>query len=123
MSSAQTDRYARLRECVEKATPGEWCWYNFHDLKGDGGGACVVSIASISETNRAYIAAASPATIHDLLQERDRLREAVYGVRRVIVGEHAPSWLSQQGLAEGRQKITDICDTALAAISAGEEGK
>ena len=53
--------------------------------------------------------------------EIERLRAALRDVRRVVVGEHSASWVSQDGVRIGRQMITEICDAALA--SEARDGK
>lgn len=155
------DRYARLRECVEKATPGEWeCRIAYesddgpvdpHTYKAPGyynnGGVYSPSANAwpvacdeynIFETpdDWAYIAAASPATIRELLQERDRLREALT-IAVAIIRKYVPSdalGTNSDGGGDGwNDRSWPILDEHLhymdealkmgAALSAGEEGR
>jgi hypothetical protein len=125
------DRYAKLREAMAKATPGEWDawdmdefgWHVFAVKFGTRaqGQDCRQSLAAVrlgrshagrrdnyleQAANAQYIAAASPATIAALLAERDRLREAlrdVYSALRDAQIEQAQAMVR-------------------AALSAGEEG-
>ncbi|MFZ3286572.1 MAG: ead/Ea22-like family protein [Telluria sp.] len=82
--------YSELRKKAQAATPGTWSWWTSNsylrlssERGGDGDilhgarlsdGCCTVNV---TEQNRAYIAAANPATILALLDELDALRSQV----------------------------------------------
>ncbi len=142
------DRYARLRECVEKATPGEWRVFEQEIADKEQAkrelcelvdgtpdfqpvmayvtdddfdlAAAVTGCGKRSKDNAAYIAAASPATIAALLAEHDRLLIENRNLRATI------GWAANM-TAAGNRKVNpagDLLDnlniTLRAALSAGE---
>ncbi|WAH52586.1 ead/Ea22-like family protein [Pseudescherichia vulneris] len=70
-----SDKYAALKQAAEKATPGEWCHGEHHEVIADAGLNANYYVASCSgpehRANTKFIAAANPATILELLAERD----------------------------------------------------
>ena len=82
----------KLRELAQKATPGPWTQWNGHgwvsagipesntkgSMIGAGGQICETECDDFSDAqnrrNAAYIAAANPATVLQLLDEIDRLQ-------------------------------------------------
>src|SRR5690606_25364264 len=70
------DRYQEIREALAMGpTPGPWI------QDGDGVTAddenVAVAVCCPSDADAAFIAACEPDTIHELLEERDALRERV----------------------------------------------
>ncbi|WP_141219529.1 ead/Ea22-like family protein, partial [Escherichia coli] len=68
--------YQALRLAAENATPGEWCADDYHGVIADAGLNANYYIASCSgpdnRSNKRFIAAANPATVLALLDERER---------------------------------------------------
>ncbi|MBB7763640.1 ead/Ea22-like family protein [Escherichia coli] len=67
--------YQALRMAAENATPGEWCSDDYYGVIADAGLNANYYIASCSgpdnRVNKRFIAAASPATVLALLDERE----------------------------------------------------
>jgi len=76
-----SDKYAALKQAAAKATPGEWCTGEHHEVIADAGLNANYYVASCSgpdhRANTRFIAAASPATILELLAERDADRARI----------------------------------------------
>ncbi|ELX4201443.1 ead/Ea22-like family protein [Escherichia coli] len=72
--------YQALREAAEKATPGEWCTDDYGVIANAGLNANYY-IASCSgpdnRANKRFIAAANPATVLALLDERERNQQYI----------------------------------------------
>ncbi len=67
--------YQALRMAAENATPGEWCSDDYYGVIADAGLNANYYIASCSgpdnRANKRFIAAANPATVLALLDERE----------------------------------------------------
>ncbi|EED0144851.1 ead/Ea22-like family protein [Escherichia coli] len=67
--------YQALRMAAENATPGEWCADDYYGVIADAGLNANYYIASCSgpdnRANKRFIAAADPATVLALLDERE----------------------------------------------------
>ncbi|EFN7968365.1 ead/Ea22-like family protein [Escherichia coli] len=67
--------YQALRLAAENATPGEWCADDYHGVIADAGLNANYYIASCSgpdnRSNKRFIAAANPAVVLALLDERE----------------------------------------------------
>lgn len=80
-----SDKYKELRELAERATPGPWKYgaYGGFYESGDNGrgiGHCQFKDGPMRDNgrlNEQYIAAANPATITELLRERDAYLKAL----------------------------------------------
>lgn len=73
--------YQALREAAENATPGEWCTDDHYGVIADAGLNANYYIASCSgpdnRSNKRFIAAANPATVLALLDERERNQQYI----------------------------------------------
>lgn len=73
--------YQALRLAAENATPGEWCTDDYHGVIADAGLNANYYIASCSgpdnRANKRFIAAANPATVLALLDERERNQQYI----------------------------------------------
>ncbi|ELK9739989.1 ead/Ea22-like family protein [Escherichia coli] len=73
--------YQALRLAAENATPGEWCADDYHGVIADAGLNANYYIASCSgpdnRSNKRFIAAANPATVLALLDERERNQQYI----------------------------------------------
>ncbi|WP_235166018.1 ead/Ea22-like family protein, partial [Escherichia coli] len=67
--------YQALRMAAENATPGEWCSDDYYGVIADAGLNANYYIASCSgpdnRANKRFIAAANPATVLAVLDERE----------------------------------------------------
>ena len=73
--------YQALRMAAENATPGEWCTDDHYGVIADAGLNANYYIASCSgpdnRSNKRFIAAANPATVLALLDERERNQQYI----------------------------------------------
>lgn len=73
--------YQALREAAENATPGEWCTDDHYGVIADAGLNANYYIASCSgpdnRSNKRFIAAANPAVVLALLDERERNQQYI----------------------------------------------
>ena len=73
--------YQALREVAENATPGEWCTDDHYGVIADAGLNANYYIASCSgpdnRSNKRFIAAANPAVVLALLDERERNQQYI----------------------------------------------
>lgn len=73
--------YQALRMAAENATPGEWCSDDYYGVIADAGLNANYYIASCSgpdnRANKRFIAAANPATVLALLDEREAQRKRI----------------------------------------------
>ena len=73
--------YQALRMAAENATPGEWCTDDYHGVIADAGLNANYYIASCSgpdnRANKRFIAAANPATVLALLDEREAAKKRI----------------------------------------------
>lgn len=89
-----SDKYKELRKLAEKATPGRWDWADEDCLLAIDAKEEILapsdhaSIYSSAE-NRNYIAAANPATIRALLDERDALEKDAQRYRYLRSRRHS----------------------------------
>lgn len=89
-----SDKYAALRAAAEKATPGEWVMSNEYYLRIRDSEQNIIASAGYANERQemmdaTFIAAASPATILELLAERDadKRRIAELGLLRDKVSD------------------------------------
>ncbi|ENY9823131.1 ead/Ea22-like family protein [Escherichia coli] len=73
--------YQVLRMAAENATPGEWCSDDYYGVIADAGLNANYYIASCSgpdnRANKRFIAAANPATVLALLDEREAAKKRI----------------------------------------------
>ena len=73
--------YQALRMAAENATPGEWCSDDYYGVIADAGLNANYYIASCSgpdnRANKRFIAAANPATVLALLDEREAAKKRI----------------------------------------------
>lgn len=73
--------YQVLRMAAENATPGEWCSDDYYGVIADSGLNANYYIASCSgpdnRANKRFIAAANPATVLALLDEREAAKKRI----------------------------------------------
>ena len=73
--------YQALRMAAENATPGEWCTNDYYGVIADAGLNANYYIASCSgpdnRANKRFIAAANPATVLALLDEREAAKKRI----------------------------------------------
>ena len=73
--------YQALRMAAENATPGEWCSDDYYGVIADAGLNANYYIASCSgpdnRANKRFIAAANPATVLALLDEREAAKKLI----------------------------------------------
>lgn len=73
--------YQALRMAAENATPGEWCTDDHYGVIADAGLNANYYIASCSgpdnRSNKRFIAAANPAVVLALLDERERNQQYI----------------------------------------------
>jgi len=85
-----------LKRLAEAATPGPW-YDRAGVLRGTGGG--IKPIATIyNGLNSPYIAAANPAAILALIQQRDELLAALKDARELVDdwGAYAPAYIQEK---------------------------
>ena len=110
-----SDKYAALKQAAESATAGEWRSDDHHGVIADAGLNGNYYIASCSgpehRANKRFIAAANPATILELLAERDadraRIAELTEALRHSVAGY-------KSCLRMGHDRIIDLggdCDS------------
>lgn len=99
--------YTRLRELAEKATPGPWqtgsaiYGHDFHEtiyVTPEVGHRTICDITDRHSGNAEFIAAVDPQTVIALLDERDRLRNAlarILGYTRGAVERLMPDELAE----------------------------
>lgn len=131
-----SDKYAALRAAAKNATPGEWRSDDHHGVIADAGLNGNYYIASCSgpehRDNKRFIAAANPATILELLAERDadkrRITELEKNtkVKRINVQRYDLVYIPNVGTGVGPKPNGDyvkVSDISAAGISLKIEGE
>lgn len=93
-----SDKYAALKQAAEKATPGEWCTGEHHEVIADAGLNANYYVASCSgpdhRANTKFIAAANPANILALTEALEAAQH-----------ESAVNWEAATSLVEENEDL------------------
>lgn len=101
-----------LKRLAEAATPGPWVldelladFYGFEVRTSTDEKVC----ADASEQDAAYIAAANPAAVLELIRQRDELLASLKEVRELVEdwGAYAPAYMQEKHDLEGDMNKLD----------------
>ncbi len=98
--------YQALRMAAENATPGEWCADDYYGVIADAGLNANYYIASCSgpdnRANKRFIAAANPATVLALLDEREAQNKRIAELKANLVALAAENAVIKSAIPEPR---------------------